>query len=176
MDTDQEPLDQNIQSPAQAEYQEMVQGDLTARLRSVASWFYWVAGLSLVNTLAVMMGVELTFSLGLGITQIIDAVALNFRTMSDTVNVPFSVGELVVWGVDFLILGFFVFLGVRLSRHRAAWALWLGIILYGLDSLFFFMGFNWIALALHGFVLYKLTRGFGILQELEQAGVKTIRV
>ena len=46
-----------------------------ARLRSGARWFYWVAGLSLVNTAAAFAGGHVHFMVGLGITQVVDAVA-----------------------------------------------------------------------------------------------------
>jgi hypothetical protein len=158
MDTNHEPLDQGqFQPVANTEYQNMVQDDLTARLRSVASWFYWVVGLSVINTLGAMTTADFSFSLGLGITQLVDGIALAFPS-----------GKVIALVIDFIILGFFVFLGVILTRRRAAWALWVGVILYGLDTLVFLIGPQWIALALHGFVLYKLSRGFGILNEAKQ--------
>jgi hypothetical protein len=171
MDTNQEPLDQNIQSPAQAEYQEMVQDDLTARLRSVASWFYWVVGLSAVNSIVVMTGAEWAFSLGLGITQVVDGVALSFQEVSDARVSGLAPGQVVAWLVDLLILGFFVFLGIMLTKRRAAWALWVGVVLYALDTLFFLIGPQVVPLIFHAFVIYKLTRGFGILKEFRQTNL-----
>ena len=46
------------------------------RFRSGASWFYWIAGLSIVNSLVVHLQGQWAFVIGLGITQIIDAVAI----------------------------------------------------------------------------------------------------
>ena len=40
-----------------------------------ASWFYWIAGLSLVNSAIVLFGGQWNFIVGLGVTQIIDAIA-----------------------------------------------------------------------------------------------------
>src|SRR5438270_4545311 len=45
------------------------------QLRSGANWFYWIAGLSLLNTIIFMAGSDWHFVAGLGITQLIDAFA-----------------------------------------------------------------------------------------------------
>ena len=39
-----------------------------AQLKSGASWFYWIAGLSLINSIAAVSGGSWRFILGLGIT------------------------------------------------------------------------------------------------------------
>jgi len=44
-------------------------------LKSGANWFYWVAGLSLINTIMIFAGAKWGFAIGLAITQIIDVVA-----------------------------------------------------------------------------------------------------
>jgi hypothetical protein len=43
--------------------------------KACASWFLWVAGLSMVNSVLAASGAELHFLFGLGITSIVDAVA-----------------------------------------------------------------------------------------------------
>ena len=45
------------------------------RARAGARWFYWIAGLSFVNSLVVISGGSLHFVVGLGITSIVDAAA-----------------------------------------------------------------------------------------------------
>lgn len=49
--------------------------ELENALKSGANWFYWIAGLTLVNTIAAMSGSTWRFILGLAITQIVDVVA-----------------------------------------------------------------------------------------------------
>src|SRR5215467_594743 len=46
-----------------------------ARTQSGANWFFWIAGLSLVNSVILMVGGKWSFLAGLGVTQIIDALA-----------------------------------------------------------------------------------------------------
>jgi hypothetical protein len=43
-----------------------------ARVVNGAKWFYWIAGLSLVNSLVVVFGGNFHFVLGLGITSVVD--------------------------------------------------------------------------------------------------------
>ncbi|MBI4332353.1 MAG: hypothetical protein HY673_13855 [Chloroflexi bacterium] len=45
---------------------------LENRFKGGASWFYWIAGLSMLNTLFVIIGAGWTFFIGLGITQVVD--------------------------------------------------------------------------------------------------------
>src|SRR5216117_2936789 len=40
-----------------------------AQLKSGASWFYWIAGLSLINSIVAFTGGQWAFLFGLGITQ-----------------------------------------------------------------------------------------------------------
>src|SRR5512138_3090367 len=47
---------------------------LDARIKSGAAWFYWIAGLSLINSVAALSGSKWGFILGLGITQVFDAI------------------------------------------------------------------------------------------------------
>src|SRR5690349_8489985 len=48
---------------------------LERQVRSGARWFFWIGGLSLINTLIAMSGRGLVFIVGLGMTQIIDGFA-----------------------------------------------------------------------------------------------------
>ena len=54
--------------------QEVERYRLAQRVKSSANWFYWIAGLSVVNSIVVHTGSSWSFIAGLGITQLIDAV------------------------------------------------------------------------------------------------------
>jgi hypothetical protein len=172
MEANNDPLDQEHFQPAPtAEYDGLVQEDINARLRSVASWFYWIAGLSLLNAIIVGTGANWAFYFGLAITQVIDVVGLKFKEVQDiSGGGGISGGQIACWFADLLVLGFFVFLAIMFTR-RMAWALWIAVILYGLDTLFFLVGMHWVALGFHVFVIYKLSRGFSILKEAREIAV-----
>ncbi len=127
-----------------------------AQLKSGASWFYWIAGLSLINSLIALGGFNWGFILGLGITQVFDAIASEFQ----------SLGKVVALGLDLLVIGLFVMFGIFANKGHS-WAFIVGMILYALDSLIALLGQDWLALGFHGFALFCLFRGFSACRELK---------
>ena len=49
--------------------------ELPMQVRKGASWFYWIAGASVVNTIIFLFGGNLNFIVGLGVTQVINGIA-----------------------------------------------------------------------------------------------------
>ncbi|SRR6266540_1541497 len=126
-----------------------------AQLKSGASWFYWIAGLSLINSIAAFTGSQWGFILGLGITQAIDAFGQSLE----------GGGKLVVLILDLLAAGIFVFFGV-FANKRHTWAFIVGMVLYAFDGLIFLIAKDWLGLGFHAFVLFCLFRGFRACREL----------
>jgi hypothetical protein len=128
---------------------------LQAQVKVGANWFYWIAGLSLVNTIASLSGVNWRFLLGLGVTQIIDAVGARVST-------PGKIAALVV---EAFIAGFFVLLGSFAGKMKK-WAFLVGMVLFGLDAGVELLIQDWIGLAFHGYALWCIYRGYARLGEL----------
>jgi hypothetical protein len=127
-----------------------------AQLRSGASWFYWIAGLSLINSVAALTGQSWRFFVGLGITQVFDGFALKMG----------SSGKFVAFILDLLVAGMFVLFGI--FAHKAhLWAFLLGMVLFGLDGLIFVLARDWIGAGFHVFVLFFLFRGFNACRTLK---------
>jgi len=61
--------------------------------QSGARWFWWIAGLSLINTVLIHTGSDLSFVVGLGITLMADIIFANER--------------LIGFAIDAIVLGFF---------------------------------------------------------------------
>jgi hypothetical protein len=121
---------------------------LVAQLRGGASWFFWIAGLSLINSLAALTGSNWGFVLGLGVTQVIDAIAHQIG----------GAGLAVGLALDFAASGLFIGCGV-LARKGLAWVFVAGMALYALDGLLFLLVGDWFGLAFHVFVLFCLFKG-----------------
>ncbi|HEU5070013.1 MAG TPA: DUF4339 domain-containing protein [Verrucomicrobiae bacterium] len=119
-----------------------------SQLKSGASWFYWIAGLSLVNSIAATWGSDWRFIVGLGVTQIVDAVGAEIA----------NGGRFVALALDLMVAGVFVLFGV-FAHKRHLWAFIVGMILFGLDGLVFLLGRDWIGVGFHVFVLFCLFRG-----------------
>lgn len=127
---------------------------LEAQFRSGANWFFWIAAMSLINSMVGFFGGQWGFVIGLGITQVIDAVF--------TGQGPSVVGPMLTAGVA----GIFVACGHFAREGRRA-AFIGGMVLYVLDSLIFVVVRDFLAIAFHGFALYCLMKGMHAKDQLD---------
>src|SRR5581483_5460574 len=127
---------------------------LERRRRRGALWFYWIAGLSLVNSVAAPLGQSSRLIPGLGITPLAHS----------------GHGYAVVAVVDAAVIGGFALLGRFAARGRL-WAFVAGAVFYALDGLLFIGKADWwIAIGFHLFVLVMIARGFEAARRLAYAG------
>jgi len=124
--------------------------------KSGAGWFYWIAGLSLINSISMLSGSGWGFVIGLGITQVFDAFASGLG----------GSGKLVALVLDLLAAGVFVFFGV-FANKRQAWAFIVGMVLYALDGLIFLAVSDWLSVGFHVFALICILAGFSANQKLK---------
>jgi hypothetical protein len=125
---------------------------LHAQVKSGAGWFYWIAGLSAINTVVFLMGSDWAFVAGLGLTMLVDVVGLAFAT---------ELGDVAKYAavfVDVIILGVVALFGY-LAGRRQTWAFIVGMALYGLDSLLVLWMESWISFGFHLLALYYLFAG-----------------
>ena len=128
--------------------------------RNGAAWFYWIAGLSLVNSAVALSGGNIGFALGLGVTTIADAVAL--------AEAQGEVGSnaLVIAGCfDAIVLGMVALCG-WLSQKRILFVFALGMVLYFLDGLIFLLWMDVISIGIHAFALWCMWTGFSAYRKL----------
>jgi hypothetical protein len=104
--------------------------DLETTIERAAEWFYWVAGLALVDY-CVTEFTGWSTQTGLGITQLARAHAR-----------PDSLGITLLAAACLAGLGYF-------ARRSAVWAFAVGYVAYTLDAAFLIKGQAWIALAFH---------------------------
>ena len=109
-----------------------------------AGWFWWIAGLSLVNTVLIHSGSNTNFVIGLGFTLVADAM--------------FKAYKVVAFSIDAVALGTFAGLGF-LARRGQLWAYVTGLVLYALDALIYLAFQDWMSVAFHGLALFYLFRG-----------------
>jgi hypothetical protein len=126
-----------------------------SQLKSSASWFYWIAGLSLVNSISAFSGSSWRFIFGLGITQVFDAFGASLE----------GAGKGVVLVLDLLAAGVFVLFGVFAHKCQA-WAFIAGMLLFALDGLVMLFFQDWLGVVFHAVVLFFLFRGFQVCRRL----------
>lgn len=126
--------------------------------KSGANWFYWIAGMSILNEIFYQTQVNWNFAIGLGVTQITNALFQN------------SGMSLII---TFIVSGVFVFLGKMAHRgHR--WAFITGIIFYSMDGILFIIVKDYVGLGLHVFALFWIYRGMKAYRKL--MGINNMQV
>lgn len=144
---------------------------LENQLKGGANWFFWVAGLSLVNTVVFLFDGTINFVVGLGITQIIDGLALYISTELNPEIALFI--QIVGLGINLIILGIFVLFGV-MARKRKNWAFVTGMILYALDVLILIWASDLLSILFHAFALYGMFQGLRAVRKLAEFKTRKI--
>jgi hypothetical protein len=122
---------------------------LDNRIKSGINWFFWIAALSLINTIAFKSGFSLTFVVGLGFTQMIDGVvSVLAEQFTSNATLLIIVGLII----NICASGVFVVFGI-LGRKLIRWPVIVGIVLYLIDTIitlvfkdYFGAGFHVLAL------------------------------
>ncbi len=114
------------------------------RIKSAARWFWWIAGLSAINSIFTATGSRTTFLVGLGITQLADGF---FRAFKPAAYV-----------IDLAGIGFFFAIGL-IARRGYRWAFVVGGIAYALDALIYLYFNAYMPLAFHAWALFFIATG-----------------
>jgi hypothetical protein len=117
---------------------------------SGARWFWWIAGLSVVNIVMFQSGSDTSFVIGLGMTAMSDAL--------------FSEAKMTGFVIDAIILGFFALMGLYAQRGKLV-AFYAGIAVYILDALIYVSVQDWMSVAFHGLAIFYLVKGAMALRE-----------
>lgn len=131
-------------------------------IKRSASWFYWIAVLSIINSLTVALSGKSNFAVELGITKFMGGIALA-TTESGTGH---SVNYIVI-GISALAAGVFALCGVAGVKHALPIYV-IGMVLYAMDALIYFESQSWIPVAFHVFVLINLWKTVSMTKEYQQ--------
>ncbi len=118
---------------------------LDARIRSGASWFYWVAALSVINSILLMTNVGFGFAVGLGLTTITDVAFAAMPVVALTISI-LSSGVIAVFG--------------WFSIKRHAWAFIVGLLVLLLDTGLCVLIKSWISVAFHVWAIVSIFMAF----------------
>ena len=138
------------------------------QFKAGADWFFWIAGLSLINSIVILSGNDWGFIIGLGITQIVDFLGSEFGLA----------GKIIAFCFDLITAGIFVGFGF-LARKRYTWAFVIGMILYALDGLIFLLGPDLLSIGFHLLALFFIFNGLKAnlkLREIEQQSTPPLTV
>lgn len=120
-------------------------------VKSAARWFWWIAGLSLVNTVLLHAGSDTSFVLGLAMTTLADVA---FASM-----LPVALALVAI------TIGFYFFMGLQAQRGKL-WAFYLGLTVYVVDALIYARFEDWMSVGFHAFAIFCIAKGVMRLREL----------
>lgn len=148
-------------SPQQDTIQAQLQG-LQQRGLNGANWFYWIAGLSLINSVILLSGNDRHFVVGLGVTLVADVIA---KVASEHNPEVATLLKAIAFGFDLVVIFGVVLVG-WLARKRYQVVFALGMILYLLDGMIYVLVGDWMSVGFHAFVLFCLWSGFASFRQL----------
>ena len=138
--------------------------ELTRRMKSGASNFYWIAALSVINSLILGFGGNSYFVVGLASTLLVDSI---FVEVTGSMTDGAIIIKLIGLAISIFIAAIFVLFGFFANKGKR-WAFIVGMVLYGLDSLLMLAFQEWMGLIFHGFFLFGLFGGIRALGELQK--------
>ena len=122
---------------------------LEQRLKSGASWFYWIAAMSLINSILVMTDAGISFAIGLGITRETDHALSNAGMTA----------KAITFAIDLLAAGVVAMFGFfALKKH--AWSFIVGMALLALDTGLTVLEQAWLSTAFHVWALISIFTAF----------------
>ena len=125
-----------------------------ARAGAGAKWFYWIAGLSILNSLVVIFGGQFHFVIGLGITGVVDAVARQAGSAGPVLDIV----------INGFVAGVFCLFGYFAGKLQK-WAFVAGMALYALDGLLLFTVKDILGVGFHAYALFAIYRGLAALNQ-----------
>ena len=127
------------------------------RMRRGAGWFLTIAILSGANSLLQIFDAKIRFIFGLGITQVVDAVAHGAAQN----------GMFITMAID----GLFIVMLVLCSKWAKAGsegAFVGGMVAYALDGVLLVLFSMWLDAAVHAYALYMIWQGYAAARQLAQ--------
>jgi hypothetical protein len=141
---------------------------LDVSVKNGASWFYWIAAMSLVNSVLLVMGSNVSFVVGLGITQFVAVIAREAQNQGDLA----IEASIIAFMITAAAAGFFIVMGI-FANKRHIWAFIIGMLVYALDGMLLLLEQDLFSLAFHGFALFCLFGGLRAAIKLNAAEQQT---
>jgi len=137
---------------------------LESSIKNGIGWFFWIGGMSILNTVIFFLNGSLTFVIGLGVTQLIDGFSYG---LAQNAGANQNLVRIVGFGLDIAIAALFIAAGV-LGIKRQRWAIIAGMVLYALDTFIFVAFKEWLGVVFHVVALAGLWGGLNAINQLKK--------
>ena len=142
---------------------------LEKAIKGGASNFYWIAALSIINSIAVLTGGNWSFFIGLGITQLIDGI---FMIIVQSADESFAfITQIIGFAINLIFVGIFVVFGVFAQKQKK-WAFIMGMVLYALDGLIFLLVSDFFSIGFHILILFFISGGMNAMKRYSELMAK----
>jgi hypothetical protein len=101
-------------------------------IQSSARWFWWIAGLSLVNAVMFYSGSDTNFVIGLAMTTL--------------ESVYFTDQPVIAYLLIALTIGLYLYVGLE-AKKANLWAFYLGLAVYIIDAMLYINYEAWMSVA-----------------------------
>ncbi len=135
---------------------------LESTIKRSASWFYWIAVLSAINSLIIVFDGGMSFFVGLGVTQLIDGIAFGATQEGAPEFIKY-----IAMGISFAIAGCFALFALAGIKQKLPIYIF-GMLLYALDALIFLAFQDWFPAGFHAFALIGLWKALPAIKEYRQ--------
>jgi len=135
---------------------------LTAKMRNGGNWFFWIAGLSIVNTVILLAEGDRQYMVGLGVTQFVNGFALAMAKQAPDIGAGAKIAAFVFTLLASAVVAAFGF-G---ARRGLTWLFALGMGLYLFDGLLLAVFQDWLSAGFHLFALACMFGGLRAAREL----------
>jgi hypothetical protein len=137
---------------------------LRPQIDSGASWFYWIAGLSLVNAISAAFGSNWGFVIGLGFSQILSGLSGAGDSAGDG-GAGLSVSlRVIFWGLNLAFIAGIAYIGWQ-ARRPSTVLFVIGFAIFALDTLLFVFAQDWVGIGFHALALYFIWKGFSAARQ-----------
>jgi hypothetical protein len=138
---------------------------ITRQMKRGANNFYWIAALSVINSLVLQFGGNSFFVVGMAATLFVDFIAIGLAKEFPDMALVLKVAGIAI---SLVASGIVALFGLFANRGKR-WAFLVGMVLYAIDALIMLALREWMGLLFHGLFLYGLFTGLRALNELEKA-------
>lgn len=126
-----------------------------AAFKSSASWFFWMAGCTVVNLF--MVFTKSNFGLALGMSDSLMMAIVNLlKPPSTDAGALIAFGSVIASNVLYIVL--MAVFGIFAGKGKV-WAFSLGLSLALIDGVFCLLGNEWIGTAVHGMAVWFIFQG-----------------
>lgn len=145
--------------------------EIIVQSRKTAGWLGAITVFSIINLLLMLFKTNVSFIIGLGITQLVTAISMGIAEGAIPVvaKVIFIIGLVV----NISIIGIYALLW-WLSKKGSMAAYIIGMVLYLLDGFLFLVVQDWIGVGFHVFFLFMLFGGYQFMKKYKEAEMRLL--